>query len=238
MDSNLQIEVTMTVIECKDLCLSNGSSPVIKDLSVTVTDGQCVCVAGANGTGKSTLIKALLGLKEASSGSIVFSDGLSKNHIGYLPQRTEAQKDFPATVWEVVLSGRLSSGRLPFYSKTDKAIAEEKLALLDITELKDRSFAELSGGQQQRVLICRALCAAKRLIILDEPVAGLDPTATSELYRIIHRLKHEGVTVIMVSHEIHCALAVADKLLILRNDGYSYTDAVEHHHDEEGNCCL
>ena len=228
----------MTVIECKDLCLSYGSAPVLKGLSFSVSEGQCVCVAGENGTGKSTLIKAILGLKEATGGSITYCDGLSNNHIGYLPQRTDAQKDFPATVWEVVLSGRLSSGKLPFYTKEDKAIAEEKMKLLDITSLKKRSFAELSGGQQQRALLCRALCAAKRLIILDEPVAGLDPTATSEFYKVIHRLKHDGVTVIMVSHDIHCALAVADKLLILRNDGYSYTDAVEHHHDDEGGCIL
>jgi zinc transport system ATP-binding protein len=228
----------MAVIECKDLCLSYGNVPVIKNLSFSIQDGHCVCVAGENGTGKSTLIKAILGLKEATSGEIIYCDSLSKNHIGYLPQRNDAQKDFPATVWEVVLSGRLSSRKLPFYTKEDKRIAEEKLELLDITRLKNRSFAELSGGQQQRALLCRALCAAKKLIILDEPVAGLDPTATSELYKLIHRLKHDGVTVIMVSHDIHCALAVADKLLILRNDGYSYTDAVEHHHDENGGCIL
>lgn len=229
----------MSAIECKELYLSYGNVTVIKDLSFSVEPGQCVCIAGENGTGKSTLIKALLGLKEASSGSIVFGSDIKKNGIGYLPQRSDAQKDFPASVWEVVLSGRLSSGkRLPFYTRDDKKIAEEKIKLLDIESIKSRSFAELSGGQQQRALLARALCAAKNLILLDEPVAGLDPTATSEFYNIIHRLKHDGITVIMVSHDIHCALAVADKLLILRNDGYSYTNAVEHHHDEEGRCCL
>ncbi len=229
----------MAVIECKDLCLSYGSVPVISSLSFSVEKGQCLCIAGENGTGKSTLIKALLGLKHATSGVISIGDGVSKHGIGYLPQRTDAQKDFPASVWEVVLSGRLSSGRgLPFYTKEDKKIAKEKLELLDITKLKNRSFAELSGGQQQRALLCRALCAAKELILLDEPVAGLDPTATSEFYKIIHKLKDEGITVIMVSHDIHCALAVADKLLILRNDGYSFTDAVPHDHDSEGGCCI
>ena len=229
----------MSVIECKNLTLSYGSVPVLNSLSFAVQSGECVCIAGENGTGKSTLVKALLGLKEATSGSIVFGEGVSKNQIGYLPQRSDAQKDFPASVWEVVLSGRLPSHKLlPFYSKEDKKIAEEKIELLDIVKLKSRSFAELSGGQQQRVLLCRALCAAKKLIILDEPVAGLDPTATSEFYKIIHRLKHEGITVIMVSHDIHCTLAVADKLLILRNDGYSFTEAKEHAHGEDGGCIL
>ena len=136
-----------------------------------------------------------------------------------------------------MLSGELNSGkRLPFYTKRDKEEAKAKLELLDIAKLKDKSFSELSGGQQQRVLLARALCAATQLILLDEPVSGLDPTATSEFYKIIHRLKDEGITVIMVSHDIHCALAVADKLLILRNDGYSYTDAEPHEHDHEGGC--
>ncbi len=229
----------MTAIECKNLCLSYGSASVIDNLSFTLDEGRCLCIAGENGTGKSTLIKALLGLKAATSGEITLSRGASKHGIGYLPQRSDAQSDFPASVWEVVLSGRLNSGkRLPFYSKEDKNIAQSKLELLDITRLKNKSFAELSGGQQQRVLLARALCAAKHLILLDEPVAGLDPTATSEFYKIIHRLKDEGITVIMVSHDIHCALAVADKLLILRNDGYSYTDAKPHEHDHEGGCKL
>ncbi len=229
----------MTAIECKDLCLSYGSASVIEGLSFSLDEGMCLCIAGENGTGKSTLIKALLGLKAASSGKIVLSRGASKHGIGYLPQRSDAQSDFPASVWEVVLSGRLNSGkRLPYYTRADKSIAQSKLELLDITRLKNKSFAELSGGQQQRVLLARALCAAKHLILLDEPVAGLDPTATSEFYKIIHRLKDEGITVIMVSHDIHCALAVADKLLILRNDGYSFTDAKPHEHDHEGGCKL
>lgn len=229
----------MSAIECKNLCLSYGNMPVIKDLSFTVERGQCVCIAGENGTGKSTLIKAILGLKEASSGAIIFDSDIKKTGIGYLPQRSDAQKDFPASVWEVVLSGRLGYNKvLPFYTKNDKEVAVEKIKLLDIESIVCKSFSELSGGQQQRALLARALCATKDLILLDEPVAGLDPTATSEFYQIIHRLKHEGITVIMVSHDIHCALAVADKLLILRNDGYSYTDAAEHHHDEEGRCLL
>ncbi|MBO5039823.1 MAG: metal ABC transporter ATP-binding protein [Clostridia bacterium] len=227
----------MTAIECKDLWLSYGSASVIEGLSFSLENGKCLCIAGENGTGKSTLIKALLGLKDASRGEIVFFNGEKKHGIGYLPQRSDAQSDFPASVWEVVLSGKLTSGkRFPFYTKKDKEEAMAKLELLDILRLKDKSFAELSGGQQQRVLLARALCAATQLILLDEPVAGLDPTATSEFYKIIHRLKDEGITVIMVSHDIHCALAVADKLLILRNDGYSYTDAKPHEHDHEGGC--
>lgn len=229
----------MAVIECKDLSLSYGNSTVLSGLTFSVESGECVCIAGENGTGKSTLVKALLGLKEASGGSIVFGTDITPSTIGYLPQKSDAQKDFPASVWEVVLSGRLSSKKLlPFYSSEDKKIANEKMNMLDIMKLKNRSFAELSGGQQQRVLLCRALCAAKRLIILDEPIAGLDPNATSEFYMIIHRLKHDGITVLMVSHDIHCALAIADKLLILRNDGYSYTNASDHHHGKNGECIL
>ena len=229
----------MTAIQCNDLWLSYGSASVIEGLSFSLEKGKCLCIAGENGTGKSTLIKALLGLKDASRGEIVFFGGEKKHGIGYLPQRSDAQSDFPASVWEVVLSGKLTSSKhLPFYTKKDKEEAKAKLELLDISRLKVKSFAELSGGQQQRVLLARALCAATQVILLDEPVAGLDPTATSEFYKIIHRLKDEGITVIMVSHDIHCALAVADKLLILRNDGYSFTDAKPHEHDHEGGCKL
>lgn len=209
----------MFLIHCNELCLSYNNRPVIEGLTFDVEAGDCLCIVGENGTGKSTLMKALLGLKTPSSGSITFASGL--HGIGYLPQKTDAQKDFPASVWEVVLSGRLS-GRalLPFYRAEDRRAAEEQLSRLGIADLKRRSFAELSGGQQQRVLLARALCAAKELILLDEPVAGLDPAATAELYAIIGRMKEEGMTVVMISHDLTSSLRCATKVLWLRNDGY------------------
>ncbi len=212
----------MSLIHCEGLTLSYDSRPVLTDLTFSVEPGDCLCIAGENGTGKSTLIRALLGLKAPSRGQIRYGDGLTATRIGYLPQRTDAQKDFPASVWEVVLSGRLNHlGRSPFYRRADKEAASRELRRLHITDLKDRSFAELSGGQQQRVLLARALCAAEQLLLLDEPVAGLDPVATAELYDAVKDLRREGMTVIMVSHDLLAALHHATKVLWLRNDGYT-----------------
>lgn len=211
----------MALIECERLTLSYNGHPVISDLSFAVEEGDCLCIVGENGTGKSTLIKALLGLKAPAAGSIRLASGVKHSGIGYLPQKTEAQKDFPASVWEVVLSGRLGAcGYLPFYRAEDRRIAEEQLDRLGIADLKKRSFAELSGGQQQRVLLARALCAAKKLLLLDEPIAGLDPTATAEFYAILERMKEEGMTILMVSHDLLSSLRCATKVLWLRNDGY------------------
>ncbi len=211
----------MSLIQCDKLTLSYDGRPVLTDLSFSVESGDCLCIVGENGTGKSTLIKALLGLKAPSGGTITFDEGLTSTAIGYLPQRAETQKDFPASVWEVVLSGRLNRhGFFAFYHTADKQAAEEQLARLNILDLKKRSFAELSGGQQQRVLLARALCAAKQLILLDEPVAGLDPVATAELYAIIEKLKADGMTVIMVSHDLLSSLRYATKVLWLRHDGH------------------
>ncbi len=211
----------MSLIQCDKVTLSYDSRPVLTDLSFTVEAGDCLCIVGENGTGKSTLIKALLGLKGLSGGRIEYGEGLKSTSIGYLPQRTDAQKDFPASVLEVVLSGRLNShGLFAFYKKADKAAAEEQMERLNVSDLKKRSFAELSGGQQQRVLLARALCAAKELILLDEPVAGLDPVATAELYAVVEKLNREGMTVIMVSHDLLSSLRCATKVLWLRNDGY------------------
>lgn len=212
----------MSLIHCDNLTLSYDSRPVLNDLSFSVEAGDCLCIVGENGTGKSTLVKALLGLKAPSKGAIVFSEGLTSTAIGYLPQRNETQKDFPASVWEVVLSGRLNGhGLFAFYSKADKLAAEAQMERLNISDLKKRSFAELSGGQQQRVLLARALCAARQLILLDEPVAGLDPVATAEFYGIVQKLKQEGMTVIMVSHDLLSSLRCATRVLWLHHDGYT-----------------
>lgn len=208
----------MSFIECKDVSLSYDSRIVLSELSFSVSKGDYLCILGDNGSGKSTLIKALLLLKNVHSGTITYGDGLKKNEIGYLPQRHESGKDFPASVWEVVLSGCLSSrGLRPFYSKKEKARAKENMAKLKITELASKSFGELSGGQQQRVLLARALCSTKKAILLDEPVSGLDPSVTRELYAEIKKINDEGITVIMVSHDIENALKYSSHVLHLQN---------------------
>jgi zinc transport system ATP-binding protein len=176
-------------------------------------------VVGENGTGKSTLIKGLLKLKAPSSGLIECCNGLNSNEIGYLPQQNAAQKDFPASVFEVVLSGRLNRRRFsPFYSKADKVEAMQALQLLGIEELKRACYRELSGGQQQRVLLARALCATKKLLLLDEPVTGLDPVMTVGFYRLIRQLnRKQNISVVMVSHDIHGVVDQADHILHLGN---------------------
>lgn len=194
----------MSLITCANVSLAYDGNVALSDVNFTVKSGDYLCVIGENGSGKSTLIKGLLRLKTPVSGEIVFSGGLLPSMIGYLPQQTAAQKDFPATVLEVVLSGRLNSCKgKPFYSKEDKKAALEKIALMGMASFSRRSYQELSGGQQQRVLLARALCATKKLILLDEPVAGLDPVVTAGLYALIkEQNEHEKLTVVMVSHDI------------------------------------
>ena len=180
------------LIECKNLTAGYEGMPVVKDLSFNVSAGDYLCIVGENGSGKSTLMKTILGLRSPLSGEIIFGDGLKQTEIGYLPQQTAAQKDFPATVREVVLSGCLGrKGLSPFYSKADKKLCDDNIELLGITGIAHRSYRNLSGGQQQRVLLARALCATGKLLLLDEPVSGLDPMVTAEMYEIISRLNRE-----------------------------------------------
>ena len=209
----------MSLINCKDVSFAYEGITAVSDINFAVESGDYLCIVGENGSGKSTLIKGLLQLKATQTGEILLGDGLRANEIGYLPQQTAAQKDFPASVYEVVLSGRLSTrGILPFYSREDKAIAEKNIELLGIKELRNRCYRELSGGQQQRVLLARALCATKKVLLLDEPVAGLDPLVTQELYRLIEEInKDTGITIIMVSHDIQSAVKYAKHILHLRN---------------------
>ena len=169
----------MALITCKDLTLGYENTRVAEHLSFTVPEGAYLCIVGENGSGKSTLMKTLLGLRAPLAGIIAFGDGLRKNEIGYLPQQTPIQRDFPASVQEVVLSGCLSRcGLRPFYTREEKALAAQNMARLGITDLARRCYRELSGGQQQRALLARALCATRKLLLLDEPVAGLDPKVT------------------------------------------------------------
>lgn len=204
----------MALIKTENLTLSYENMTVIKELSFDVNVGDYLCIVGENGSGKSTLIKALLSLKKPESGSISLGDGLMQREIGYLPQQTGAQRDFPAGVGEVVISGCLNSrGIKPFYSRREKEMAAENMERLGITALKKRSYRELSGGQQQRVLLARALCASSKLLVLDEPVTGLDPRVTVEFYQLIKELNRDGLTIIMVSHDIHAAVKYADRIL-------------------------
>lgn len=206
----------MALLACKKLTLGYDSNIVANNIEFMVNSGDYLCIVGENGSGKSTLMRTILGLQPALSGEIIIGDGLRKNEIGYLPQQTVVQKDFPASVWEIVLSGNLSSrGLKPFYSAEDKQRAMDNIEKMGIKNLTKRCYRELSGGQQQRVLLARALCATKKLILLDEPVSGLDPKVTNEMYSLIKKLNNEGITVIMISHDIDAAVKYASHILHL-----------------------
>lgn len=205
----------MALIKCENLSLGYEGRAIIENLNFEVNGGDYLCIVGENGSGKSTLMKTLLGLQKPLAGRITTGDGLMKNEIGYLPQQTVVQRDFPASVKEVVLSGCQGHlGLRPFYSKEDKALAAENMEKMGITALAGRCYRELSGGQQQRVLLARALCATRKVILLDEPVSGLDPKVTAEMYDLIENLnKEENITVITVSHDINAAVKYASHIL-------------------------
>ena len=200
----------MALLTVNDLSVGYETGPVAEGISFKVEAGDYLCIVGENGSGKSTLMKTLLRLQDPLGGEILTGDGLQRNEIGYLPQQTQIQKDFPASVREVVLSGcQAKLGRRPFYNHSEKELAEQNMKRMGIDHLSGRCYRDLSGGQQQRVLLARALCAAERILILDEPVSGLDPKATAEMYELIRRLNEEGVTIIMVSHDIEAAMQFA-----------------------------
>lgn len=208
----------MSLITCQNLCLGYDGREILHDLSFTVNSGDYLCIVGENGSGKSTLMRTLLGLHPALSGEIRMGDGLKQAEIGYLPQQTLVQKDFPASVWEIVLSGCQSRNPgKPFYSKLEKELALKNMERLGITCFAKRCYRELSGGQQQRVLLARALCATRKCLLLDEPVSGLDPKVTAEMYNLIRQLNDDGITVIMISHDIHAAAAYASHILHIGN---------------------
>ena len=211
----------MSLITCSNLSFSYENQTVVSSLNFQVNEGDYLCIVGENGTGKTTLIRGLLGLKKPSGGQLLFGDGLKSTQIGYVPQQDAVQKDFPASVYEVVLSGCLNSrGLLPGYSAAQKKRAGENLELLGIADLKNKSFQELSGGQRQRVLLARSLCAAERLLLLDEPTTGLDPLAIDEFYELMDVLnRKQHMTLIMVSHAIREAVEHADHILHLSQEG-------------------
>ncbi len=204
-------------IICEHVDFGYENHDAVIDLNLEICPGDYLCVVGENGSGKSTLIKGLLGLLKPTGGKLSVAEELRRGGIGYLPQQTAAQKDFPATVYEVVLSGTLSRrGNRPFYSMSERKLALKNMERLNIVDLKGKCYRELSGGQQQRVLIARALCATEQLLILDEPITGLDPSATQDFYHLVRRLNQkDGIAIVMVSHDIHNVIHQASKVLHL-----------------------
>ncbi len=223
----------MSQLEIKNLTLAYDGAPVVSNLSFSLEKGDYLCVVGENGSGKSTLIKCIAGLVKPMSGSVVYESGVKG--IGYLPQQQSAQRDFPASVREVVMSGFAGKlGFRSFYSKEMKRKAEENMCLLNIEELANRPFGVLSGGQQQRVLLARALAAAEGLLLLDEPINGLDPQAAADMYTVIKRLNESGITVVMISHDVGSAVLNAKKILHLSADGYFFGTSADYLLSEHG----
>ena len=212
----------MSLIECRDLKAGYDGRPAAAAVSFAVEPADYLCIVGENGSGKSTLMKTVLGLLPPLEGTISFSPELKRSEIGYLPQQTAAQKDFPASVREVVLSGLAGRlGKRPFYDRREKAYAMEKLREMGMSDYADKCYRKLSGGQQQRVLLARALCAARKLILLDEPVSGLDPSVTGQMYELIDRMNREsGIAVIMISHDLAGALPYAKHVLRMGDETF------------------
>ncbi|MCL1866434.1 MAG: ABC transporter ATP-binding protein [Oscillospiraceae bacterium] len=226
-----------TQLICRDLTVGYEGKTVVSDLSFTVGEGDYLCVLGDNGSGKSTLMKTILRLKSPMSGTIELGGGLKPHEIGYLPQQTVVQKDFPASVYEVVVSGCLNGcGMRPFYNREEKKSARENMEKLGISSLARRCYRELSGGQQQRTLLARALCATRKILLLDEPVAGLDPAATAEMYRIISELNKSGTTIIMISHDLAAAAEFSSHILHIGNGGLLFGGTTSDYLKSEYGC--
>lgn len=220
----------MALLQCRDLSFAYDGREVLSGVNFAVEKGDYLSIVGENGSGKSTLMRGLLGLKKPSAGEIILADGLKPTEIGYLPQQSDTQRDFPASVYEVVLSGCLNSlGAHLHYGRAERERAEANIERMGIEEIKNSSYQELSGGQQQRVLLARALCATKKLLLLDEPVTGLDPIATQELYNLIKLINLcDGISVIMVSHDIHEAVRYATKILHLGHTQLFFGSAADY----------
>ncbi len=217
-------------IVCEHVDFGYENQDAVMDLSMEIHPGDYLCIVGSNGSGKSTLIKGLLGLLTPTAGSLAVAEELQRGGIGYLPQQTAAQRDFPASVYEVVLSGTLSRwGNRPFYSRAEKELARQSMERMGILNLKNRCYRELSGGQQQRVLIARALCATEQMLILDEPVTGLDPSAIQEFYGLIRELnQRDHITIVMVSHDIRNAVSQANKILHMQQRALFFGTAADY----------
>ena len=225
----------MALLTVKGLTVGYGSQVVASGINFVVNSGDYLCIVGENGSGKSTLMKTLLRLQKPINGVIISGDGLKENEIGYLPQQTLVQRDFPASVREIVLSGRQGRmGLRPFYNAEDKAVAKKNMERMGIEDLSGKCYRELSGGQQQRVLLARALCAAEKVLLLDEPVSGLDPKVTEQMYELIEKLNKDGVTIIMISHDVNEACKYASHILHIGKEvTFSETDTYVRKMDQE-----
>lgn len=227
----------MAIITCEDLVVGYDGAGILEPLNFRIESGDYLCIIGENGSGKSTLMKTLLHLTPPISGRIIMDEGLRHGEIGYLPQQTLVQRDFPASVQEIVLSGCLNRmGRRPFFKARERELANEMMRKMRIYDLKDRCYRELSGGQQQRVLLARALCATRKVLLLDEPVAGLDPSVTEEMYRIIESLnKDDGITIIMISHDLASVEGYAEHVLSIGKNIFFGTKEEYRLQQREGN---
>ena len=227
----------MALIRLNNATVSYEGDLAAENVSFSVEKGDYLVILGENGSGKSTVMKAMLGLVKLKSGEVIHSDGLKKNGVGYLPQQTRIQRDFPATVEEVVQSGVVNRlGRRLFPGREEKQRARQQMERLEIWEMRKRPYRALSGGQQQRVLLARALCATDSLLLLDEPVTGLDPETTAEMYEIIRNINRQGVAIVTVSHDVGQALRDAKHVLVMERTVrfYGETEAYEAWRRENG----
>lgn len=224
----------MKIIECKNLTLGYEGEIIIRDLSFSVETGDYLCIVGENGSGKSTLVKALIGAKKPISGSIEIFVGNKNKRIGYLPQQSGINRDFPASVKEIVMTGLQGNKKFGlFYTREQIAIAKKNIEKLEISDIENKSFGKLSGGQQQRVLLARALCAGQEILLLDEPVAGLDPSVTKDFYEIISKLNCDGISVVMVTHDISAAMTYANKVLHISKENSYFSTIQEYIKDTQ-----
>ena len=218
----------MSIIKVTNLSVFFNNKPIFKDLKFNIDKGDYFCIVGENGSGKTTLMKSILGLSIKYNGSIEFN-GITRRSIGWLPQRSETKRDFPASALEIVLSGFAGKQKFGlFYTAAQKKIARENMAKMEIADIAQKSFSALSGGQQQRVLLCRALTAAEKVLLLDEPVTGLDSSAENEMYQGLNKLNDEGITVIMITHDVKKAATVANKILHIANNEYFFGSCEEY----------
>jgi zinc transport system ATP-binding protein len=221
---NISFGEIMAQLICKNISISYEKENVVSDFSMEVEKGDYISIIGENGTGKSSLLKGILGIVPLRSGSVEFMEQVKRNNIGYLSQQNPLQMDFPASCYEVVLSGCLTrKGLVPFYSKKEKNLAYSNMEKLGVQNLAKKSFADLSGGQRQRVLLARALCATDKIIFLDEPITGLDPIASKDFYEIIEKLnKEDQITIVMITHDVDNALKYSNKVVHMHKYKYYF----------------
>ena len=200
---------------CRNLTVGYDGKAILQNINFSVEEGEYLSIVGENGSGKSTLMRTLLQLQQPLSGEVILGNSLNREEIGYLPQQTVIQKDFPASVREIVLSGcQNRCGLRPFYIRKEKEYAYQMMEKMQITHLEKRCYRELSGGQQQRVLLARALCATRKILLLDEPTAGLDPKVTKEMYQLIYELnQRDKLTIVMISHDLRASLTYSSHIL-------------------------